>query len=324
MEIRLERTPEMPTTSSPAPLPVTAPPEAADVRRATLQMLAVALIWGAFWVSGKWAVAEAGPMAVASLRFWFASVGFVILYRVREQRTAPRLTRQDWLLAFALGATGVAGYNALCFLGLHYAPASDGAMLTPSLNPVLTGLVAAWLLNETLTRNRLIGQGLAIAGVALIFAGPILTAQATGDRGLGDVLFILAAVVWSAYTLLGKVAVGRFTPLTSSMYASVFGALLLLPFSWRELAAVNWGGLTWQFWANMGFISLISTVAAFLMWNDAIARVGASRTATFNLLVPIFGVVCSALLLGERPGPWQVVGMGLAILGVYWASRRHP
>lgn len=309
----------MSTASSPVPAPL-AHPEAADIRRASLQMLAVTLIWGVFWVSGKWAVAEAGPMAVASLRFLIAGAALGLLFAFRERPAAP-MTGRDWLIAAGLGATGVAAYNALCFLGLHYAPASDGAMLTPSLNPVLTALVAAWLLHEPLTRNRLVGQGLAIVGVVMIFAGPILAAQATGDRGLGDALFLLAAVVWSAYTLLGKVAARRFSPLASSMYAAVFGAAILLPFSWHELAAVRWTALSWQFWANMGFISLVSTVAAFLMWNDAIARVGASRTSTFNLLVPIFGVAASALLLGERPAPLQMLGMALAIAGVYWASR---
>lgn len=313
----------MSTLSSPAPSALPVQPDPSNVRRATLQMLTVAFIWGVFWVSGKWAVAEAGPMAVACLRFLIAGLALVVLYAVKE-RQWPRLSRSDLLLAMGLGATGVAAYNALCFLGLHYAPASDGAMLTPSLNPALTALVAAWLLHEPLTRNRVVGQGLAIVGVVLIFAGPILAAQATGDRGLGDILFVLGAVVWSSYTLLGKIAARRFTPLASSMYAAVFGAAMLLPFSWHELSVVKWSALSVGFWGNMAFISLISTVAAFLMWNDAIARVGAARTATFNLLVPIFGVICSALLLHERPAPLQMVGMGLAIAGVYWASRVRP
>jgi drug/metabolite transporter (DMT)-like permease len=295
-------------------------PDDAAMRRATWQMMAVTLFWGGFFVFGKMAVAEAGPMVVASLRFWLAGAVLAVVLVIREPG-ALKISLRDWGLALALGVTGVAGYNALCFYGFQYAPASDGAMIAPSLNPALTALLAAWFFQEPLTRPKVIGQVLAIAGVVLIFAGPMLTAQGSGDRGFGDLLFVLAAAVWSIYTLLGKVAGRRFSPLASTTYSSVLGALIMLPFAWGDLMKVQWGTLSLQFWGIVGFIALFSTVAAFLLWYDAIRAVGASRTATFHLLVPIYGVALSAVLLGERPGVLQVVGMGLAIAGVYWASK---
>lgn len=297
-----------------------AAPTLAAQRLAMLQMLGVALFWGMFFVFGKLAVAESTPMAAAALRFIVAGVVLVALLAWREPGALwPK--RQDWGLALALAATGVAAYNGLTFMGFLWAPASDGAMLNPTVNPVLTAFLAAWLMHEPLHKHKLTGLALAVVGIALIFVGPILLANAGGGRWIGDAFFIGASVVWSVYTLLGKHAVGRFSPLASTTYASVLGALMLVPLAWGDFTRLDWGGLSVAFWVSIAGMALLSTIAAFLLWHSAIRVLGASRTASFHLLVPIVGVALGVLWLGDRPGPLQWAGMALTIAGVYWANR---
>jgi drug/metabolite transporter (DMT)-like permease len=82
-----------------------------------------------------------------------------------------------------------------------------------------------------------------------------------------------------------------------------------------------WDHLSWTFWSAIAVLALLCTVAAFLFWYSAIRQLGASRTASFLPLVPIFGVLLGIGLLGDRPGPLQVLGMLLAIGGVYLANK---
>jgi len=290
-------------------------------RSAALDMLGCTLLWGAFFVVGKHAVHEAAPLVVATLRFAMASVVLVGLLAWREPRWL-RPARGDLGLALALGATGVALYNAFAFFGFALAPASDGAMISPSLNPAVTVIGAAILFHEPLTRARVGGLVLALTGIALVFGGPVLASGGAGGRLTGDGLFVLSALAWSAYTLVGRHAVGRLSPLTSTTYAAVAGLLLLLPFSAPALARTSWGQLSWAFWADITFLALGSTVAAFWLWYRALAKVGAARTASYLPLVPVFGVGLGVALLGDRPTPLQLAGMAVAVVGVWAASRR--
>jgi drug/metabolite transporter (DMT)-like permease len=296
-------------------------PRSLSNAEAALDMLLVTLLWGAFFVVGKLSVHEGSPLVVATLRFALASVVLVGLLAWREP-DALRPSRQDLGLALGLGLTGVALYNGLAFYAFAHAPASDGAMISPSLNPVVTSVAAAILFGERLGRARVLGLIVALVGITLVFGGPALESAATPERLWGDVLFVGSGLAWSAYTLVGKLTVGRLSALASTTYAAVAGLALLLPVSWPELARTAWSRLSLGFWASIVFLALGSTVAAFLLWYRALAKIGAARTASWLPLVPVFGVGLGVATLGERPTPVQLTGMALAVLGVWVANRR--
>jgi drug/metabolite transporter (DMT)-like permease len=187
---------------------------------------------------------------------------------------------------------------------------------------VLTVFFAALWFKEPLTRNKTLGLGLAIAGLALIFGGPALSAHATAQRWLGDVLFMASGVVWSAYTLLGRLTASRFSSLASTAYAAIAGAMILLPFAWGELMQVHWGALSPAFWGHILFLALGSTILAFQLFQNSIRLVGAAGTVTYLPLIPIFGVILGVIFLREQPGPVQVAGLAVAIAGVVTANRK--
>lgn len=261
-------------------------------------------------------------MATASLRFLVAGVMLFALLAWKEPASL-RVARRDWPLILGLGLTGVAAYNLLSFFGVAYAPATDGAMISPGFNPVLTAFAAALLFREPLSRHKIGGLGLALLGIACTCLGPLLDAHSGHLRFVGDMLFVASAVTWSAYTLLGKLAVHRFSPLATTTYASLAGLLFLVPFSWHELAALHWGGLSLTFWGCIVAMAALCTVASFLFMFNAIRVLGPSRASSFNFLVPLFGVLMGVLALGERPSGLQWLGMGLTLAGV-WVTNRKP
>jgi drug/metabolite transporter (DMT)-like permease len=217
-------------------------------------------------------------------------------------------------LVLALGATAVAGYNALFLYGLELAPASDGAIIVPGLAPVFTVLIAWPVLGE-----RIGPRG--IAGLLLAFAGLVAVIGPTGgvdrDRLLGALLFVAGAACWGVYSVLGKSATARFGAVTATLYATTTGALLLLPFAlaesgWSELADANGSA-----WASILYLAVFGTVLAFVLFYEGVSRIGASRATAFALLVPIFGVLGSVLILDESIGAGTFVG-GVAILAGLW------
>lgn len=293
------------------------------VQLAVLQMLLCTFFWGAFYVVGKLAVAEAPPLVVATLRFAIAGLVLTAVMAVREPGL-PRLERRDWLLVLGLGFTGVLAFNAFTFQGFVYAPASDAALINPSLNPIVTALLAAVIFGEKLWRTKLYGIALCVLGIVILFASHTGAAVDSHARLLGDLCFVLSALSWSAYTLLTRVAIARFSSLALTTYTSLAGLMMLLPLSAPALVRTDWAALGATFWGSVLMLALLCTVLSFLLWNGAIRRAGASRAASFLPLVPVFGLALGAVVLHETLGLVHLVVAACAIGGVYLANKPKP
>jgi drug/metabolite transporter (DMT)-like permease len=281
-------------------------------RTAYLLLLAMAVCFGGTWPAGKLAVEDVTPFTVAATRFTLATLLLALWASRRGSLVRPR--RVDLPLVLALGATAVAGYNALFLYGLELAPASDGAIIVPGLAPVFSMLIAWAVLGE-----RIGSRG--IAGLLLAFAGVAAVIQPGGgidrDRVLGALLFVAGAACWGVYSVLGKGATERFGAVTATLYATATGTLLLLPFS---LAESGWSRLAdgdGAAWASIFYLAVFGTVLAFVLFYEGVSRIGPSRATAFALLVPVFGVLGSVFVLDEPLGPGTIVG-GLVILAGLW------
>jgi len=285
-------------------------------RSAYLLLFAMAVCFGGTWPAGKLAVDDVSPFTVAATRFTLATLLLAFWASRRGRLALPK--RRDLPLVLALGATAVAGYNALFLYGLELAPASWGAIIVPGLAPVCTVLIAWPVLGE-----RIGARG--VAGLLLAFAGLIAVIGPGGgvdrDRLVGAALFVAGAACWGVYSVLGKSATARFGAVTATLYATATGALLLLPFSigesgWSELANADGSA-----WASILYLAVFGTVLAFVLFYEGVSRIGASQATAFALLIPIFGVIGSVLVLGESIGAGTLVG-GIAILAGLWLVQK--
>jgi drug/metabolite transporter (DMT)-like permease len=233
-------------------------------------------------------------------------------------RLAP-VRRADLPLIVGLGLTAIAGYNYLFLTGLRLAPATDGSLIVPGLAPVATALLAAPILRERLRRGTVAGLVLAIAGLLLVVNPQ--GGGASGDRLLGDAMFLGGAVLWGIYSVLGRIAGGRFDPVSVTLYGAVAGTLVLLPLAFAEGGASRVAHADIGAWLGIGYLAVFGTVGGFVGLHVGIRRIGASRAAAFALLVPVFGVSSSAWLLGEALAPLTLVG-GAVILAGLWLVER--
>jgi O-acetylserine/cysteine efflux transporter len=80
---------------------------------------------------------------------------------------------------------------------------------------------------------------------------------------------------------------------------------------WTSWRAASWLGL-----GAVLYLGLVATVLAYAIWGHLLRRHPAALVAPFALLVPFVAAASSALVLGERFGPWRLLGMGLVLLGL--------
>ena len=73
---------------------------------------------------------------------------------------------------------------------------------------------------------------------------------------------------------------------------------------------------SWTLAAAFAYTTIVPGLAATLVWFLLVDRIGAIRAATFHFLNPVFGVAIAAMLLGERLGVIDVIGVAIVTLGI--------
>ena len=287
-------------------------------RTAYLMLIGMAVAFGGTWVAAAVAVDAAPPFTIAAIRFGVASLLLFGWARLSNRPLSP-IHWRDIPLILGLALTAVAGYNWLFLTGLTLAPASDGAIIVPGLAPVFTLILAGLFLRERLGTRGIIGLGVAAVGLLLV----VTPTGATDDRRLlGDVLFITGAAFWGVYSVLARIAHGRFDAVSTTLYGTALGTVVLVPPALAE------GGLA-RVWAappgalaGIGYLAVFGTVAAFVLFNMGVARIGAARASAFALLVPIIGVLSSVALLDEELGPFTLLGGIIVLVGLWIVEHR--
>lgn len=283
--------------------------------------------WGGTFVAARYAVKEAPPFFAASCRFAAASAILLPLARrqsMKEGRPFPvPADLRQFLGLLSLGLTGVFLYNAVFFTGLKFTSASSGALIV-AINPLLTAVLSALWLRERVGAWQASGLLLSLFGVALVISHGSLSVVTSFAFNRGDLIMLGAPLCWALYSILGKKMLASFTPLAATAYAALTGASLLIPAALLEHRAL--GGpvphFSWLGWLAILQLALLGTVVGFVWWYQGVQQIGTARAAAFVNLVPVFGALLAALILGERLAAPQVAGGLLVILGVYWGSRR--
>lgn len=277
---------------------------------------AVALAWAGTWIVGKLLVTTVPPLELSAVRFVVASVvlaGIAVATRATLRPTGLGLIALSALFGYVL-------YNALVFVGLTLAPASDGALIVPTITPVATALVATFV-GERLTARKLGGFALASIGAVLVITAGATSGTFSPGRVVGDLLMLAGAISWSAYTILGTFTLRGRSPLEVVTLATPFGALLLLPLGFLEKGYADVPSWSVEVWLGVLYMAIVVNALSFTLFYWVVRRVGASLAATSAYLVPVITLVLAVVLLGERPAPLQLVG-GLVILaGVRLGTR---
>jgi drug/metabolite transporter (DMT)-like permease len=287
-------------------------------RTAYLALTGMAICFGGTWVPAAVAVDSVPPFTIAAVRFGIASVLLYAWARLADRPLSP-VARGDWPLIIGLAITAVAGYNWLFLTALTMAPATDGAIIVPGLAPVFTALIAGAVLRESLGPRGFAGLAIAAFGLLLV-VGP--GGEAGGPRLLGDALFVAGAALWGVYSVLARAASRRFDAVSTTLYGTALGTLILVPLALTEGGASALVDARLDALAGIGYLAVFGTVAAFVLLNLGVARIGAARASAFALLVPVVGVLTSVAFLGEELGPLTVVGGIVVLVGLWLVEHR--
>lgn len=273
-------------------------------------------LWSGGYVVAKVAIRHAEPLTVLAIRYAFVVVGMAILFAILRP-PLPR-TASGWGHLAVVGLLLQTVYFGFSYLAFRDGVASGTVALVMSLQPILVAIIAPFWTAETIGWRRWGGLALGLLGTAIVILSRL---EITAPSVLGLAFCGIGLVGMTAATLWEKRFGLSHHPVTANLIGFVAGFLGILPFALiLETGRVDW---TWDFIGAMGYLVIGNSLIATSLLL-AMIRVGeVSKVSALLFLVPPIASVFAWLALGEIMPPLAWIGMALAGLGVFIATRRR-
>lgn len=273
-------------------------------------------VWGTTFISTKILLADFQPVEILFVRFL---LGLLALCAACPRRLRGTARKQE--LAFAAaGLCGVCLYYLLENIALTYTLASNVGVVI-SVIPFFTAALSCLVLKEERPgAGFFLGFAVAMAGIFLIsFNGARMELNP-----LGDLLTLLAALVWACYVILTKkIGAWGYPVILTTRRVFCYGLLWMIPalflFDCR-LGPERFANPVYA--GNLLFLGLGASAVCFVTWNLAVKLLGPVKTSVYTYLTPVITVAASVLILHEPITPLAVLGTALTLAGLLLSQRR--
>jgi len=284
-----------------------------------LAAIAMMVVWGANFAVTKYVLDVVDVAPFLFIRFLTLPVlGFTLLalvYRRHLAKSVPR--RSDWPRFVAAGLIGHTLHVGIVTWGIDMSTAFSSSLVLTS-GPLFTLLILALLGVERLQRRQVAGTLAAFAGILLFLSDKF--AAGFSRAGLGDLVLIGAASLFSLYTVISRPLAARYGPLPVLAWTLAVGAPPMLLLTLPSFLAARLDGLTPGVWLGMFWAIVVSSFLGWLVWSWVNNVRGLARSAPLQYLMPPISGVVAWLMLGEQFTALKLGGAALTMAGVAWAQ----
>lgn len=275
------------------------------------------IIWGTTFITTKILLRSFTPIEILFYRFL---IGFLVLWIINLHRLKDTNIKQEALFA-AAGLSGVTLYFLLENIALIYTSASNVGVII-SIAPFFTAIFAyIFLKGEKPTLGFFIGFISALIGIFLIsFNGSFVLDL----NPVGDILAVLAAIVWAIYSIITKkISQFGYNIIQTTRRIFFYGLIFMLPTLF--ILDFNWGTERFRQPVNIFsilFLGVGASALCFVTWNIAVKILGAINTSVYIYMVPVITVVASLIVLNEKVTPISLSGIILTLVGLYLSEKK--
>ena len=272
-------------------------------------------LWGTSFVAIKIGLKYVDPYSFALLRMAAAFI-FASLLFMREH---PRLDMLRTRSILGLGALNAGGF-LLQYVGMTYTTASRTALIVNS-NVAFTAVLGWSFNNDPMGVAQAAALPMAVLGICLLTTGGDISTLAGGQL-TGDLLVLLAGLLWSFFLTLNKRVVSSKDCNVSQMvtWVTLVTAMGILPFSFTlgDLGRIQ---IPWQGWIAIAYTAVFCTILPYALFSRGQRHVTLTLSALVLLIEVVVAFMSSALLLGERLAAGNTIGAILVCVSIILASK---
>ena len=276
-------------------------------------ILAMTLVGGSVGVSRT---LTGAPLFTAQAIRYAAAAG-VLLAAARSARIPILRPRgREWLWLSGIAATGLVLFNVAIVRGVAHAEPAVIAVAVACV-PVLLGVVGP------LAEHQAPGRRMLLAAL-VVTGGSVLVAGAGRSDAIGVAWAAVALLCESAFTLLAVPVLPRHGAWGVSVHSVWIGTLMLIVLGGVTEGPAAAGRLTAADWAAMGYLAIMVTAVAFVLWYSTVAALGAGPTGLLTGIAPAAAAVAGIVTGTQPPRPLVWLGILIVICGLAAGLRTHP
>ncbi|NNA56158.1 EamA family transporter [Pseudomonas koreensis] len=273
--------------------------------RHLLLAIAITAIWGANFSVIKLGLTSVDPFILAGIRFTLCALPAIFFIAKPD---VPWRYIMGYGLVFGIGLWGVVN------LGIESGLSAGIASLVLQFSAFFTILLGSWLFKESISRFQYAGMGLALCGLLSIVSIVDGTVTAAGLT-----LVLLGAVAWSAANVINKKA--KTTQVFAFLvWSSAFSPIPLFALDYAVNGSTGYSALVNQldYRAVLSILFQVypNTLFGYWVWNSLLKRYPVSTVAPLSLLVPVFGLLGSAMIFNETLSLNKIIAVVLIVSGL--------
>ena len=287
---------------------------------AYLAIIVTTVLWSSSLIFAKLIFAEVGPIVFVALRYTLACPFLLVVTLQHKRKQTITDVKNNWKILLVAGLSGPFISQILQYIGLEMTTASD-ALLLLNLTPIFAVILAAPVLNEKLTSEKIVGLVLATIGAMLIVMNTT-PEFATFDlwRLLGDLLVIVSTFFFAVNGIAGKIAIKSVDAVSTTFYSTLFA----IPFIWISATLLDdvtvLLTMSVQAWLVVMWVAIVNTVIAFVLYYESMKHIEASLVQIMLILIAVWGVLMSVFVLSETVTYFQILGGTVTVIGVVIAQ----
>lgn len=291
-----------------------------------IKLILSAFFWGGSAIAGKLLMGEMNPYMVTFMRFFWATLILFFICMAYTKNIKISLSFSEHISLFLMGVIGISLCYIFYFQGLNMSSAFN-ASLIEAIIPLCTVLISVVCKKEKFTVKTLIGSLLAYLGISIIITKMDMHIISTLSFNKGDLLLLLSTLCFGTYNVLYRHFASNIPSIIQTYYIFLYGTIGIVPWVIYSFYFYNDGITFINHFSieNIGhilFLSLGSSVLAYLFFNQGIQILGASKASIFINYVPIITIFLSLIILKEIPTISQIIGCIVVLGGIYLSQSK--
>lgn len=279
------------------------------------------VIWSGNFIIARGVHDAIPPITLAFFRWLVAFIvitPFSFKYFIKDYK----IIRESYKYILLTSFLGITLFNTLIYIAGHSTEAINLSLIAIT-TPVFIIIFSRIFFKEKISFISITGVTLALSGIILLICKGSINVLLNISFSPGDLWMLSAAVIFSLYTLLIRKKPEGIGTMSFLFVTFGLGLIMLIPFFIYEISVNNTAVYNINVIVSILYAGIFASIGGFVLWNKAIAMIGASKSGIIYYSLPLFSTLWAILILGETVQSVHFISMILIVSGIIIATKKH-